>query len=190
MICDNVRLCRNECIDAEVSLCTSPVFVMPYQHLLLKPFTLSNSMCPCAWALMGISKVVWDYEQPKLHWQLQFHQLFPWLSCFVKKDKKTSFFSQKWRHTSKMRCRTPKSFFQNIHHVKGNKLFSDSLAWKRLWKGANYLFCQKLTKRRLFGLKMTSYVKGETSRDKLFFQNIQHIKGNNFFSNSLAWKRH
>ena len=81
MICDNVRLCRNGCIDAEVSLCTSPVFVMPYQHLLLKPFTLSNSMCPCAWALMGISKVVWDYEQPKLHWQLQFHQLFPWLSC-------------------------------------------------------------------------------------------------------------
>ena len=43
-------------------------------------------------------------------------------------------------------------------------------------------FCQKLPKRRLFGLKMTSYVKNATSYDKKFFFKIFNTSRGTTFS--------
>ena len=108
---------------------------------------------------------------------------------FAKMSNKTSFRAKNSGIHQKWVVARQKTFSKHSTH-QGGQLFLWQFSLKTALKGVNYSFLSKLPKRRIFRPKMTSYVKNETSHGKIFFQIIAHIKGNNFSTDSLAWKRH
>ena len=119
-------------------------------------------------------------------WRKNFCCEMPYFRCMTTfSAKKGSFwpFFQKWRHTSKIRRHKTNIFFFRIFYKSRETTFFMIVMPENDTKRVETThFCRKLLKRRLFGSKMTSYSKNETTGDKNFsFQNILLIKGINFF---------
>ena len=81
-----------------------------------------------------------------------------------------------------------KIFFQKIKLINLNNFFYDSSGLKGMQNGQNWSFLSKTRKRRLFGPKMTSYVKKKTWWEEIFFQKVKLINLNNFFYDSFGLK--
>ena len=81
-----------------------------------------------------------------------------------------------------------RSHSKMVKFINLNNFFSDNSGLKGIQNGQIGNFCQKTQKRRLFGPKMTSYVKNRHGGTNFFFQKVKLINLNNFFYDSSGLK--
>ena len=97
----------------------------------------------------------------------------PVIAILLRNGKKGIFLGRKCCLTPKMRRQTTK--FSNTGTTSSKKF-----SLKTTLKSVNYIFLSKLPKRHLFGPKMTSYDKNETSHAKKFLKIFNMSRGTTF----------
>ena len=107
---------------------------------------------------------------------------------FCRKLPKRRLFGLKMTSYVKMRCHTTKKFFKIFNTSRGTTFPTTVQPENDIKRVLTTHFCRKLPKRRLFGLKMTSYVKMRRHTTKKFFSKYSTRQGEQLFLQQFCLK--